>query len=269
MIGGSFMGNILKRVSWRENENAIEIGFEFYLDLLEKRIEDENISIVQELRNFFDKELNIQLRATQARGLMHKEASAFIRYVKGVIGEDFNPSSEYWNTQGIETFKEWRRKWTLLRKQEAVDLHDELMSKTDRQDKDKTIMRKTITVNRIVRDNALSRFLKSLYESRCQICTYTFRVPGGKRYAETHHICPLGNPHNGPDKEDNMLVLCPLHHAMFDYGVIALHPEKFTLLSIDDTISGIGKPLLLSKHKILKGSIEYHLERIYGKVGID
>ena len=37
------MDNILKRVSWRENENAIEISFEFYLDLLEKRIEYENI----------------------------------------------------------------------------------------------------------------------------------------------------------------------------------------------------------------------------------
>ena len=263
------MDNILKRVSWRENENAIEISFEFYLDLLEKRIEYENISIVQELRNFFDKELSIQLRETQTRGLMHKEASAFIRYVKGVTGEDFNPSSEYWKEQGIEKFKEWRRRWMLLRKQEAVDLHDELIAQTDRPDKAKSLMRQTITVNRIVRDNALSRFLKSLYQSQCQICKCTFRVPGGKRYAETHHIRPLGNPHNGPDKEDNMLVLCPLHHAMFDYGVIALHSEKFTLLSIDDTISGIGKPLSLSKHKILKGSLEYHLERIYGKVGID
>lgn len=257
------MDNTLKRVSWRENENTIEISFEFYLDLLEKRIKDENVSLVQELRNFFDKELGIQLRETQTRGLMHNESSAFIRYVKGVTGEYFNPSSEYWKTQGIKKFNQWRKMWTLLRKQEAVDL------RADCPDKAKALMRKTITVNRIIRDNALSRFLKSLYESRCQICVYTFRVPGGKKYAETHHIRPLGNPHNGPDNEDNMLVLCPLHHAMFDYGVIALHPEKLTLLSIDDTVSGIGKPLSLSKHKILKEPLEYHLERIYGKVGID
>jgi len=64
-----------------------------------------------------------------------------------------------------------------------------------------------------------------------------------------------------------MIVLCPLHHAMFDYGVIAVLPEKFTLLSIDDTINGIGKPLSLRKHTILRESLEYHLETIYGKVG--
>ena len=259
--------DILRRVSWRENENAIEIGFEFYLDLLERRIKDESVSLVQELRWFFEKELGIQLRETQARGLMHREASAFIRYVKGIAGEDFNPTVEYWNTRGIKTFAEWRKKWTLLRKQEAVDLHDEPISKKDRPDKSETLMRRTITVNRIVRDNALSRFLKSLYESRCQICKYTFRVPGGRKYAETHHIQPLGAPHNGPDKESNMIVLCPLHHAMFDYGVIALHPEKLTLLSIDDTVSGIGEPLLLRRHRIFKESLEYHLEKIYGKVG--
>lgn len=64
-----------------------------------------------------------------------------------------------------------------------------------------------------------------------------------------------------------MIVLCPLHHAMFDYGVIALHPEKQTLLSIDNNIGKIGKPLALRKHPIIRESLEYHLEMIYGKVG--
>ncbi len=29
---------------------------------------------------------------------------------------------------------------------------------------------------------------------------------------------PLGSPHNGPDAPDNILCLCPNHHALFDHG---------------------------------------------------
>ncbi len=261
------MNNPLDRIAWRKNENAIEIGFEFYLDLVEKRIMGEKISLVQKLRKFFDKELEIQLRETQARGLMHKTSSVFIEYVKGVTGEDFNPTSEYWKQQGIGKFLEWRERWSLLKKQEATDLHGEAPSALGKADKTRILMRKTLTVNRIIRDNALSRFLKALYDSHCQICTSTFMVPGGRKYAESHHLRPLGMPHSGIDKETNMIVLCPLHHAMFDYGVIALHPTKLTLMSIDNTVSGIGEPLALKKHPIHKESLEYHLEMIYGKVG--
>ncbi len=106
---GKHMDDFLERISWRENENAVEIGFEFYLDLLEKRIKGQKISLVQELRRFFDEELGIKLRETQARGLMHKSSSVFIEYAKGITGHDFNPTSEYWRRQGIEKFAEWRK----------------------------------------------------------------------------------------------------------------------------------------------------------------
>ena len=261
------MNDTLERISWSKNENAVEIGFEFYLDLLEKRIKGERVSLVQELRNFFDIELEIKLRETQARGLMHRSSSVFLDYVKGVTGEEFNPTSEYWRRQGIEKFMKWRKGWLLARKQEAVDIYDEPSPTLEKIDKSKALMRKTVTVNRVIRDSALSRFLKTLYDSHCQICRYTFMVPGGRKYAETHHIRPLGTPHNGTDNETNIMVLCPLHHAMFDYGVIALHPEKLTLLSIDGSVSEIGKPLMLRKHPVHRESLDYHLEMIYGKVG--
>jgi predicted restriction endonuclease len=35
-------------------------------------------------------------------------------------------------------------------------------------------------------------------------------------------IKPLGNPHDGPDKASNMLVLCPNHHLQFDRGVLRI-----------------------------------------------
>jgi hypothetical protein len=48
------------------------------------------------------------------------------------------------------------------------------------------------------------------------------------RYASTrgsalaHHIQPLGRPHCGPDCIENLIVVCPNHHAMCDYGAIKL-----------------------------------------------
>ncbi|OYD16319.1 hypothetical protein CH330_02910 [candidate division WOR-3 bacterium JGI_Cruoil_03_51_56] len=197
---------------------------------------------------------------------MHKNSSVFVEYVKGVTGYDFNPASEFWKAQGIEKFTEWKKEWEQARKQQAVDLNDEPTPTPRVPDKTRVLMKKTVTVNRVIRDNALSRFLKTVYNSHCQVCNRTFMVPGGRNYAETHHIRPLGGPHNGMDIETNMLVLCPLHHAMFDYGVVALHPEKLTLLSIDNNIDRIGKPLALKRHPILRESLEYHLENIYGKV---
>ena len=62
-------------------------------------------------------------------------------------------------------------------------------------------------------------------------------------------------------------MLCPLHHAMFDYGVIALHPTRQTLLSIDDKVEHIGRKPAVSKHQIGPEFLEYHLEMIYAKVG--
>jgi predicted restriction endonuclease len=43
-----------------------------------------------------------------------------------------------------------------------------------------------------------------------------------RRYSEAAHIKPLGNPHDGPDKAGNLLVLCPNHHLQLDRGVISL-----------------------------------------------
>jgi predicted restriction endonuclease len=250
----------LERIVWRENENAVELGFEFYLQLLEKRIKGKDISLVQELRKFFKDQLGISLRETQARGLMHKSSSIFIDYVKTVAGEHFNPTSEYWAAQGMDKFLEWKKKWEFLKKQEAVDLE------TPAQETKELAPRKsTTTITRTIRDNALSRFLKGVYDYQCQICAYTFLTPRGIHYAESHHIKPLGGKHNGIDKETNMLIVCPLHHAMFDFGVIAIEPKKRTVLSIDSGVKEKGQKIALEKHKLNPDFLEYHLDYIYGK----
>ncbi|OYW74454.1 MAG: hypothetical protein B7Z37_17655 [Verrucomicrobia bacterium 12-59-8] len=83
------------------------------------------------------------------------------------------------------------------------------------------------TIYRILRDTDLARRVKTAHEFRCQICGHTIELADGSRYAEAHHIQPLGAPHNGPDVIGNILCLCPNHHAELDYLVV---PIIFTAL---------------------------------------
>ncbi len=89
--------------------------------------------------------------------------------------------------------------------------------------------RKEQTIYRILRDTEIARFIKQLYNFRCQICSYTVKLNDGKLYAEAHHIKPLGSPHNGPDIGSNILCLCPNHHVQLDYGVIPIKKSDLNL----------------------------------------
>ncbi len=77
-------------------------------------------------------------------------------------------------------------------------------------------------VSRIIRDTQLADRIKELHQFECQLCGHTIVLPDGSRYAEGHHIQPLGAPHDGPDTGDNVLCLCPNHHAACDLGAIPL-----------------------------------------------
>jgi hypothetical protein len=74
------------------------------------------------------------------------------------------------------------------------------------------------TVYRILRDGNLAKRIKALHNNECQICGHTIRLPDGSRYSEAHHIRPLGKPHDGFDTMDNIVCVCPNHHAELDYG---------------------------------------------------
>ena len=51
---------------------------------------------------------------------------------------------------------------------------------------------------------------------KCQVCGERIECADGSFYAEVHHIRPLGGNHGGHDIQENMLILCTTHHAMFD-----------------------------------------------------
>ncbi|MBI4340418.1 MAG: HNH endonuclease [Chloroflexi bacterium] len=257
----------LERFSWREHPDAVELGFSHYLNLIERRLQGEDISLVQGLRQFYQTELGVSLRETQARGLMHRDSSVFIDYVNQVTGERFTPNVEYWETLGLDAFLSWTKRFNSAQNIAAIDLEEEQgdITGSRRIGREGPAVRRTTVVRQIYRDNALSRFLKYLYDSHCQVCGFSFPLPRGGIYVECHHIRPLGNPHQGPDIENNMLVLCPNHHAMMDYGVIAVHPENRAVLSIDPSLAQQGQPLQLQKHVLKVEFLEYHYTHHFGR----
>ena len=105
------------------------------------------------------------------------------------------------------------------------------------------------TVSRIIRDTQLSGRVKSLHRYRCQLlsCEKTIDLADGSCYAEAHHIHPLGKPHNGPDIMENILCLCPNHHAACDLGAIRLVATELR------KVTG---------HEVGQEHLEYHNQRI-------
>jgi predicted restriction endonuclease len=108
------------------------------------------------------------------------------------------------------------------------------------------------TISRIVRDTHLAKRVKELHNHECQICGHTIILADGSRYAEGHHVQPLGAPHDGPDVLDNIVCLCPNHHAACDLGAIRL--------ALDELRPAHG-------HKVGQQYIEYHNSAIYGVSG--
>jgi putative restriction endonuclease len=77
------------------------------------------------------------------------------------------------------------------------------------------------TVQRLVRNTAVTQWVKELYGHRCQICGLQLQTAAGP-YAEGAHLRPVGRPHNGPDDASNVLCLCPNDHVRLDRGDIGI-----------------------------------------------
>ncbi|MEV6031486.1 HNH endonuclease [Nonomuraea sp. NPDC052116] len=119
----------------------------------------------------------------------------------------------------------------------------------------RTPERRPVTVRRIIRDNALSRLVKSLHDHTCQICGTRLLLPHGQ-YAEGAHIRPLGSPHDGHDVAGNLLCLCPNDHVLFDQGAITIKDD----LTVVNQLTGESRGALrtVPGHDVDPQYLAYH-----------
>jgi len=94
----------------------------------------------------------------------------------------------------------------------------------------------------ILRKKNLVKRLKELYNNTCQLCTTQLTLRVGASYSEVHHIRALGKPHEGMDRIDNMICVCPNCHVLLDLKAFTLKAHM----------------LKISKHIINEESIDYH-----------
>lgn len=148
----------------------------------------------------------------------HWEAS-----IRGIIEDNsadslrFKGKNAFFSVEGIGHGIWGLRKKISIPMANAIDFEEQAEPQRVKQD-----------TYRILRDTFLSRTIKALYKNACQICGDSIDIKGNP-YAEAHHIKPLGKPHNGPDVAANIIILCPNHHVMLDYGAIVLKMENLII----------------------------------------
>ncbi|MBX9987166.1 HNH endonuclease signature motif containing protein [Priestia aryabhattai] len=120
-------------------------------------------------------------------------------------------------------------------------------------------LRKNISLTN--RNRLIVNQLKKLYEDKCQICSEQIEIANNKYYSEVHHIQPLGM-HDGPDIPENMIVLCPNHHIMFDQGVIRINILERKVYHFKEEHCLNEKEFEL-KHQINQLYTQYHDTKIF------
>jgi len=120
-----------------------------------------------------------------------------------------------------------------------------------------SVGRTKTTINKLNRNVRNREIIKRMYDSRCQVCGVFLKKPDNNGIAIGAHVKALGKPHEGPDVIENMLCLCPNHHAQFDAYSFFIHPENLTIHGIE-SLEG-DKLKIIKQHKIDKEFISYHM----------
>jgi len=185
-----------------------------------------------------------------------------IRVLRGSRGDPmYSPTSgfrydglyrvaEHWSEIGKSGYRIWRYRLVRLSEQEAAPYVPEpnLPPGT------KAPKRTRGVATRVVRTTAVAESIKRLYEYSCQVCGAHLEVPGGT-IAEVAHVRGLGRPHNGPDVPENVLCLCPNHHALLDAGGIYVN-DDFAVHN--HTGAQIGALTRHPSHQIDLEHLRYH-----------
>lgn len=114
----------------------------------------------------------------------------------------------------------------------------------------------TTTVTRRIRDSAMSRELKALYDFECQVCGVAVPGDDGRLYAEGAHVRPLGRPHLGHDIKTNLLCLCPNHHTQLDIGGLFVTDDFVAIEAANG--NPIAELRWRHSHRVSVDNFQYH-----------
>jgi len=103
---------------------------------------------------------------------------------------------------------------------------DEVLQELSLKNLNKTPEEQSILYTRLKRDHQLVKLMKEKNQNKCQICGFTFKTKSGNFYSEAAHIKPLSSREAGIDRPENIIILCPNHHKMLDYGVLDIDQHK-------------------------------------------
>jgi len=95
----------------------------------------------------------------------------------------------------------------------------------------------------IRRDGPFIRALKKKYKHKCQYpnCKASIPMRNGGHYCEVAHI--LAASEGGKANRINLLVLCPNHHKMFDYGKVTVikNTKRVLKMKLNDKIVSVRR----------------------------
>ncbi|MFD7935467.1 YDG/SRA domain-containing protein [Streptomyces sp. NPDC059755] len=129
---------------------------------------------------------------------------------------------------------------------------------------------RTVSVKRYMRSVATSRRVKNLYRGECQLCGLRLIGPDGEPHSQGAHVRPLGDPHNGPDVEPNILCVCPNCHVRLDVGAVVVD-EDWSIVVRAAMFGAPMLPKLKTKgwHRVHPDYIRYHREWWEGRRNLD
>ncbi|MCD9817680.1 HNH endonuclease [Bradyrhizobium japonicum] len=131
----------------------------------------------------------------------------------------------------------------------------------DQDGSDETVERSVVSRLAQKRNRKIASQLRLHYKHACMFCGVRLQVGEGRFYSEAAHVKPLGKPHDGPDKTDNLLVLCPNHHLQFDRGVLRLKVEgsKLRIVSIVPS-DPLHNKLIAPSHALDTSCVNWHFD---------
>lgn len=100
-------------------------------------------------------------------------------------------------------------------------LHEEVLSAVN--------LTSAVKLTPLPRDPAFRSSVLLAYENRCSFCGFEGTMMGQPLGIDAAHV--QMRSHRGPDRVDNGLALCVLHHRLFDRGALGLDPGHRILVS--------------------------------------